>query len=669
MADEPVKHLRFVLRNRNSRGVLIGIACALLCWYFNDSVLVRGAEDWALDTCFLVRGERSTTAPIVIIGLDEDSLQEVDKPLMFLSPEVARVVRHVSQEGAAAVGVDFFVPQNTRSAELEDGGDGNAYELAEAIGESSNRVVLPGWLLADEQVLTPLAQWMQAFEVAESLGETHHSWRYLGLVNASVDDDSFWRRQHLMLADSEGEVTPSFALAVYGLARQWDDEWFASLIQSIDGTTPGGPHLEEHPLPLDEEKRLLINYVGPTGTIDMVPFREVLAAADTPGKTQRDWNGAIVLIGFTGVTQRDRHPTPFSNRSSIRMLSSAGLDLSAELMSGIEAHANVIATLHDRAFITTPWWVSTPVLLIVVGAGMGVSLSRLSLEWGLVLTFFHHWAWKAVCIAAFCYAEWRVEMVSMFTLGILVYGTTFALRWRWIRQMMGMVKSEAVARVLEADPAQMDLKGDERELTVLFADVRNFTSFSEQHTPHEVVALLNEYFKIVVPTIEAAGGVVNTYLGDGVMVIFGAPEKQPDHAARAVTSAIEMVRLVHENQHRWKALHAAEFRIGVGVHTGRAVIGTIGSPRRLDYTAIGDTVNAAARIEAGNKEMGTEVLISQATRDAIDEARRNELASDWRPLSLSVKGKEKALQVFAIDVPAVGEQLSGTEQQPETATH
>ena len=184
-----------------------------------------------------------------------------------------------------------------------------------------------------------------------------------------------------------------------------------------------------------------------------------------------------------------------------------------------------------------------------------------------------------------------------------------------------------------------------------------------------MVALLNEYFKIVVPTIEAAGGVVNTYLGDGVMVIFGAPEKQPDHAARAVTSAIEMVRLVHENQHRWKALHAAEFRIGVGVHTGRAVIGTIGSPRRLDYTAIGDTVNAAARIEAGNKEMGTEVLISQATRDAIDEARRNELASDWRPLSLSVKGKEKALQVFAIDVPAVGEQLSGTEQQPETATH
>lgn len=236
----------------------------------------------------------------------------------------------------------------------------------------------------------------------------------------------------------------------------------------------------------------------------------------------------------------------------------------------------------------------------------------------------------------------------MLVLGVLLYGTIFAMRWRWIRRMMGMVKSEAVARALESAAAKLDLRGQQRDITVLFCDIRDFTPFSERHSPHEVVRLLNAFFAVAVPAIEAEGGTVNQYIGDAVMVIFGAPQLLPDHAARAVRAAAEVVHRVHAVGDRWKELGTAEFRIGIGIHTGKAVVGTVGSPRRLDYTAIGDTVNTAARIESANKELKSEILISRATLAELpaDERARIEAASG--PKDLSVKGKQETLRVYAV---------------------
>jgi adenylate cyclase len=267
-----------------------------------------------------------------------------------------------------------------------------------------------------------------------------------------------------------------------------------------------------------------------------------------------------------------------------------------------------------------------------------------------VIALAHHFGWKLVSLAAFRFLHLRVEMMSMLLLGFLAYAITFALRWRRMRTMMGVVKSESIAQALEAETGALQLKGEAREVTVLFADIRSFTDFSEAHTPAQVVALLNAYFTEMVPLIEEHGGTLNQYMGDGVMVIFGAPALQTDHPRRAVRTGVAMVERVHQlkDQGRWKELGSPEFRIGVGIHTGDVVVGTVGSPRRLDYTAIGDTVNTAARIEAENKRLQSEVLISAQTCARLTPGEREELGVSPEPVPALVKGKSQVLDLHRV---------------------
>lgn len=196
----------------------------------------------------------------------------------------------------------------------------------------------------------------------------------------------------------------------------------------------------------------------------------------------------------------------------------------------------------------------------------------------------------------------------------------------------------------------MELQGEDRTVTLLFADIRSFTAFAEKHTAREVVALLNAYFGAIVPAIEAQGGTLNQYMGDGIMVIFGAPQPQSDQASRAVRAAVDTVRCVHQRKKEWAALGFPDMRIGVGVHTGRVVVGTVGSPHRLDYTAIGDTTNSASRIESANKIFGTEILISDQTYQALSVPERDSLGCRAETREVEVKGKELPLCVHSVEV-------------------
>ncbi len=606
----------------------MGVVCALVCWGLGTTETARWLENWTCDVATLFRGGRPTSTHVVIVGITDNCLRSIDKPLAFLSPELARVVTYVHEHGAAAVGIDVLLPATETTPDYYlPGAPGDAGTVGVAVLNAGN-VVLPMWNVRSDRWILPAYEW-QPFRP---------DWNDLAFVNLTPDRDMFTRRQLLRAADDQGQLRASLALAVFAEAMRFPREWFEQPQLQLDGKR----------IPLDSDGMLPINYLGPPGTVKTIPFRTVLAAESGKEELRHDFEDAIVLIGITADAQPDRHSTPYANQSVASALRKMLVKQDIDRMAGVEIHANVIATLGDRAFISTPWWLSTPLTLVVVGAVLGAAITRTSLAWGAVIALVHHWTWKAFAVAVFWWGSYRVDVVPMLLLGVMVYGVVFALRWRLMRQMMGLFKSELVAQALEADPSKAELRGEEREVTILFTDVRDFTSLSEKRTPQEVVALLNTYFSVIVPEIELRGGTVNQYLGDGLMVIFGAPRHQPDHALRAVETAVAMIRAVQSAEHQWSELGAPAFRIGVGVHTGKAVIGTIGSPRRLDYTAIGDTVNTASRIETGTRHLDAAILISQATYDALQPQDRQRLVRNPAPSSLRMKGKENVIQVYPI---------------------
>ena len=293
-------------------------------------------------------------------------------------------------------------------------------------------------------------------------------------------------------------------------------------------------------------------------------------------------------------------------------------------------------------------------LVLALGAILGQAFFRLGLASGFLLAVVHHFAWKVFALVAFLAGHWRVEMAGMLLLGALAYSVAFAWRWRVLRQVLRAVKSAPIAQALESDPGQLRLGGELRMITVLFADIRGFTTFSEGRTPAEVVALLNAYYQVVVPELEAEGGVIDKFLGDGLMVLFGVIPDRPDHAQAAVRSALAIVRGIEDNRAIWTRYEFDGLRIGIGIHTGPVLLGAIGTPTRLDFTAIGDTVNAAARVEGENKRIGSSILITGATYEAIAPVQRDRLGIRQDSLTATVKGKQTELSLHVVEErPAV----------------
>jgi adenylate cyclase len=277
----------------------------------------------------------------------------------------------------------------------------------------------------------------------------------------------------------------------------------------------------------------------------------------------------------------------------------------------------------------------------------------------------HHFGWKAFALVAFIIGHWRLEVGGMLVLGALAYSVAFAWRWRVLRQVLRAVKSAPIAQALEMDPGRLQLGGETRVITVMFADIRDFTEFSERHTPDQVVSLLNAYFGVVIPLIEAEGGVVNQFMGDGIMVLFGAIPDRPDHAAAAVRAAIATSRAIEENRSLWMSFAFDKLQVGIGIHTGPVLLGAIGSSTRLDFTVIGDTANAASRVEGENKRLGSTILITASTREAIPVAERDLLGISVQSVPATVKGKQIELGLHVVEPPDASISLRDSRGVPD----
>ena len=213
-----------------------------------------------------------------------------------------------------------------------------------------------------------------------------------------------------------------------------------------------------------------------------------------------------------------------------------------------------------------------------------------------------------------------------------------------LRSTLVRYVSREVADDILASGKMAEIKGERRKITVLFADVRGFTSLSENMSPEEVVSFLNEYFDKMIDAIFRYKGTLNKFLGDGLMAMFGAPADDPYQEEHAIRAALEMQQSVQDLGEKFRRRHGVEFRIGIGINTGVAVVGNIGSTQRMDYTAIGDTVNTASRLETKTKELMVDILVSDYTHVAV----RN-LFRFKKGTLLQVKGKADPIQVFSVE--------------------
>ncbi|MGE3805638.1 MAG: CHASE2 domain-containing protein [Gemmataceae bacterium] len=609
------------LRHPAGRGIGIGLVCAVVAWLLGHIELAHGLDNWMVDASFSLRGVRSTQADIVIIGVDEESVEKLKKPVALASPELAEVVLYLKEQGVRAIGLDVYVPDDfSELPAIRDSGEsGYALPLGEAVLSAGN-VVLPEWLGREGWEL-PLDQWRIKEQIAPAPTD-------IGFLNLSADDDKFVRKARLLRDD--GKV-PQFALAIYARSRGTDFTWDGSVL-SVDGAI----------IPLDSQQRLRINFVGPAGTIPEMSFWKVLAAARAQ-RSMPELHGAIVLIGVTDWTDEDLVAVPFSNNTAQLFSGQSG-----GLMGATEVHANIISTLIDRAFILRPPVLNSFGFLLLMGAMLGAVYARISLGWGALLAVAHHIGWRILAPLCFAWAHWRVDVVPMSLLGILVFSATYGMRWRKVRHTLGMLRSERVAAALEQDVRKLDLGGEERMVTVLVADIRGFTTFSQVHAANEVMKLLNAYYGEIVPLIESEGGTVISFQGDGIMVLFGAPVSSADHALRGVRAALSVIRRVHALRDSWSEIGSQDFHIGIAVHSGKAVVGTIGSSQHREFTAIGDTVNTAFRIEAINKEHGSEILISAATHGLLPAEECQRLGCSPEPIRTTLRGLSGEMLLYPV---------------------
>lgn len=391
--------------------------------------------------------------------------------------------------------------------------------------------------------------------------------------------------------------------------------------------------------------RPLVPFRGPTLKADGQPtyrsysFQDLFLAeqqllgGETPHLDPAVFKDQIVVVGVTAEGLRDLFTTP----------------LGEGRMPGAEVHANVIdGLLSDHAI--RPAAPGPRVGMALVPALAVAAVGALGAPWMTA------GAAAAVAAALVWYATralggglWLPVVVPL-----LAVGLTFLADLAWmyfvegrekrrVKRLFSRYVSKDVYQQLIASPTEAVLGGERREMTVLFSDMRGFTTLSESGEAEDLVRQLNQYFTRMVEVVFAHRGTVDKFVGDMVMALYGAPLDDPDHADHAVQTALAMVRELQQLNRLWAVEGRAALDIGIGINTGDMIAGNIGSETIMSYTVIGDNVNLGARLESLNKDFGTRILISDATR------RQLKGQYDLRPLGdVLVKGKTKAVQVFEV---------------------
>jgi adenylate cyclase len=452
--------------------------------------------------------------------------------------------------------------------------------------------------------------------------------RALGNVQTSPDSDGVYRRVPLVFP-FKGKWLPTLGFAAY----------HALAVTAAVKFTPGGLLVGKERIPLDARGRFLLKFRGPSRSHRRFSAANVIASDSRrqhglpPLIKPKDLADKWVLVGLTAPGLLDLKASPVS-----------------AIYPGVEVHATLLDNLLRGDFLRPVpagvMWVAlvilvtAMVLVVLYFSGLAAILAGFA---GLVL------AYLALTVTAFHFSWWADPVLPGIALGLsfaLAAAYSYATEGRqklYIRRMFGQYMSETVINHLLEHPEKLQLGGERRRVTLFFSDLAGFTTISERLSPETVVGLLNDYLSRMTEIILEEEGTVDKFEGDAIMAFWGAPLDQPDQAVRACRAALKQQAALAELNRSFADLDLPPLTMRIGLHTGDAIVGNLGSVKRFDYTVIGDTVNLASRLEGLNKFYGSRVMASGVTAAAAADA------VEFRELDLvAVKGKEQAVRVFEV---------------------
>ena len=564
---------------------------------------------------------------VVIVAIDNESLKQARNHLdEWPWPRTvhARLLDRLTADGARVIGMDILFDSPS--------GDPAADEaLARGMGRS-RRVILAGQLNQDTATRGE-AMASGVSSVSFPYDSFAEAMLGVGLTNIPRDPDATVRRAWLT---RQHQDEPYYTLPVMLAAQYLRRDPAAIAAAGLRAGVSDHPYIGGN--------TILINYTGPAGTIKYVPYYQVLEGITPPG-TFRD---KIVLVGGTAEILQDVYPTPMARQEP-------GHPEGARLvqMPGVEVQANALVTLLEGSTIRpTPlpvlWLVTGLLALLVAAATVHLRPVRAGLLTLVLL---------AVTVLATFLLMWQarlwVPLVPLLLGGMLAYmaGTVYMYlteeraRLRLRRAWQQRVSAEVLHVILNSPVRKV--QGRRLDATVMFSDLRGFTTMCSTSDPEVVVERLNRYLTAMVEVIREFGGTIHKFIGDGIMAVFGDPVPQDDHAARAVRAAVAMQRRMAADNAAAMTAGQPPLLMGIGIHSGDLVAGDIGSEQLLEYTVIGDTVSTASRIEGLNKDFRTGILMSGQTVAALG-------ATDL-PLkhlgTQSVRGRAEALELYTVDLP------------------
>jgi len=551
--------------------------------------------EWqAYDSFMRLRPPAVQDSRIAIVGIDAQDLATLNSGFLP-DAAVADALERLAAQDPVAIGLDVH-----RDLPFEPGHDRldavfrripNLVGIAKIVGTWEREIVGPS-------------------PVLEQLGR-------VGFNDVVVDGDNTVRRGLVYLTQPGGEAAYSFSfyLALHYLDQQNigievidQDVWQIGRARLEPFAAYDGGYVRAD----DRGYQVLINYRGPSRTFETVSLRDLLADRLPP-----DWaRDRIVLLGYVGEGSKDYFFTPYSG----------GLLTLPEPMAGVEIHANLTSQLLSAAIDGRPLIHTLPERLewlwVMVWAALGGSLSWLSRsvrgrQWSLAQRLLGPIAAGALLVAL-TYGEFIWGVWIPLVPAMLAYlGTIGAMTWYLaqsagrIRHLFGRYVSDQVVETLLDSPDKPALGGETRLVTILVADIRGFTAFAETYAPVEVLRVVNHYLSCMSEVISHYEGTIGDFIGDGILVFFGAPTARSDDARRAVGCAIAMQQAIEPVNQQMEAWEFPPLEIGIGIHTDQVIVGNLGSEKRTKFTALGSGVNLAYRIESYTT--GGQVFISQET--------------------------------------------------------